>query len=95
MSGCSLLGIHKNVQNPRHAGKYPKFSESTVLLGTENTKYRNCFHHNFYTLNITIDERKKSLKGNVEMLATALSDFDTLQIDLYANLKVNSIHLTP
>lgn len=87
---CSLLGIHTKVTNPKHAGKYPKFSESLKLLGSLN-KYRNCFDATFYELNISVDEKKKYLKGKVEMRAIALSDFDTLQIDLYANMKVNTI----
>ena len=82
------------VVNPKHASKYPKFSESTKLLGNQNTKYRNCFDATFYDLNIFVDDKNKYLKGKVEMYATALSDFDTLQVDLYANMKVNSIHLS-
>ena len=91
LSSCFMVGIHKNVQNPKRAGKYPKFSESTKLLGTENTKYRNCFDATFYELNVTIDEKKKYLKGKVKMYADATADFDTLQIDLYKNLKLNEI----
>ncbi len=91
LSSCSLLGIHKTVTTPKHAGKYPKFSESTKLLGKENTKYRNCFDETFYELNVTVDDKKKYLKGTVTISATAVTDFDTLQIDLYENMKVNSI----
>ncbi|MBI4929231.1 MAG: M1 family metallopeptidase [Bacteroidetes bacterium] len=90
-SDCSLLGIHKSVHIPKHAGKYPKFSETTKLLGTENTKYRNCFDATYYELNVTVDEKKKYLKGKVIISAIALADFDTLQIDLYENMKVNTI----
>jgi len=90
LSSCSLLGIHVKVTNPKHAGKYPKFSESLKLLGSLN-KYRNCFDATFYELNISVDEKKKYLKGKVLMNAIALSDFDTLQIDLYENMKVNNI----
>ncbi|MFH1004323.1 MAG: M1 family metallopeptidase [Bacteroidota bacterium] len=90
LSSCFLLGIHINVHNPKHAGKYPKFSESIKLLGSLN-KYRTCFDATFYNLNIYVDHKNKYLKGKVEMHATALSDFDTLQIDLYQNMKVNKI----
>jgi len=91
LSSCFLLGIHVKVQNPKHASKYPRFSEATKLLGNENTKFRNCFDATFYELNVTVDEKKKYLKGTVNMYATAVSDFDTLQIDLYKNLKLNEI----
>ena len=92
LSSCSLIINHLlKVKNPKHAGEYPKFSESTKLLGNENTKYRTCFDATFYELNITVDEKNKYLKGIVQMNATAVSDFDTLQIDLYENLKLNKI----
>lgn len=90
LSSCFLLGIHTSVTNPKHAGKYPKFSESLKLHGSLN-KYRTCFDVTFYELNVTLDEKKKYLKGKVEIQAIALSDFDTLQIDLYENMKVNNI----
>ncbi|MBI4944996.1 MAG: M1 family metallopeptidase [Bacteroidetes bacterium] len=91
LSSCSLLGLHVKVQNPKHANKYPKFSESTKLLGNENTKYRNCFDVTYYNLFVMVNEENKSLKGAVEIYATTLSDFDTLQIDLYENMKIISI----
>lgn len=92
-SGCFILGIHPQVKNPKRAGKYPKFSEPLKLLGALN-KYRTCYDATFYTLDISVDPKTKYLKGKVEMSATALSDFDTLQIDLFENMKVNSIHLS-
>ncbi|MBI3501258.1 MAG: M1 family metallopeptidase [Bacteroidetes bacterium] len=91
VSSCALVGIHVRLQNPKHAGRYPHFSETTKLLGKENTKYRTCFDATYYELNVTVDENKKQLKGTVTMNATAVSDFDTIQLDLYANMKVNSI----
>jgi aminopeptidase N len=92
-SGCSLLGIHTQVTNSKHAGTYPKFSESTKLLGNVNTKYRSCFDATYYELNIQVDHQNKYLKGKIGMSAIALSEFDTLQIDLYANMKVNKIQM--
>lgn len=90
-SSCALLGIHLKVHNARHAGKYPHFSASTKLLGNEDTKYRKCFDAKYYELNVTVNEKKKYLKGNATMLAVAVSDFDTIQMDLYKNMKINSV----
>lgn len=92
LSSCFLLGISMKVKNPGNAGKYPRFSEQTVLLGNLNTKYRTCFDAAFYRIDLTVDEKEKYLRGKVEMIATATRDFDTLQIDLYENMKVNSIN---
>ena len=94
LSGCSLLGVHLKVENPKRAGKYPKFSESTKLLGTLNSTYRDCFDATYYDLNVIVDEKKKFLKGTVIMNASAVSDFDTLQMDLYQNMIVKKIQLT-
>jgi len=94
LQSCFILGIHKEVKNPKRAGKYPTFNESVKLQGALNTKYRTCFDATFYRLNISIDDVKKYLKGEVKMNADALADFDTLQIDLYANMKINSIFFT-
>lgn len=90
ISGCSLLGIHTQVTNPKHAGKYPNFSASTKLLGSPN-KNRDCFDATYYDLNVYVDHKNKYLKGKVNMNATALSDFDSLQIDLYKNMVLNKI----
>ncbi len=90
LPGCSLFGIHIQVKNPKHTGKYPKFSTAIKLLGASN-KYRTCFDATHYTLNVFVDPKNKYLKGKVEMSATALSDFDTLQIDLFENMKINKI----
>ena len=92
-SSCSLLGIHVQVTNPKHASKYPKFSETTKLLGSPNTKYRSCFHPYYYTLSVDVHPEKKYLYGTVVLYATALTDIDTLQIDLYENMKLNFIKL--
>lgn len=91
LQGCFLFGIHTQVHNPRHARKYPEFSESLKLLGKQDTKYRNCFDVTFYNLSVQVYPEEKYLKGSVEILAVSTSAMDTLQIDLFENMKVNSI----
>lgn len=91
-SGCSLLGIHYNMHNPKKAGKYPQFTEETRLRGTL-TRYRSCYDVKHYDINISIMPESKSLKGYVDIHAVAAGDFDTLQVDLYENLKLNSIEV--
>ena len=91
LQGCFILGIHTKVKNAKHAGKYPEFTEAKKLLGNPNTKYRTCYDVKHYNLNVYVDEKKKYLKGNVTITANAVSGFDTLQIDLYQNMKVNGI----
>ncbi len=90
-SSCSLVGIHLQVKNPKHPGSYPHFSKTIKLLGDQNTKYRNSYDVTFYNLNITVDQKNKYLKGVVEMRAIALTNLDTIQIDLFENMIVKSI----
>lgn len=89
-SSCGILGIHLKVSNPKKAGGYPKATKQNTLLA-EKSRYRDCFdvHHN--TLNIEVFPSAKFIKGDVLIRAKAVTDFDTLQIDLYKNMKINSI----
>lgn len=89
-SGCSLLGIHVNVHNPARAKKPPKFSEARILLGELN-RFKECYDVHFYELDIQIDPGDRTLSGSATTKAVATADFDTLQIDLYPNMKINSI----
>jgi aminopeptidase N len=89
-SGCGLYGIHFHLKNPRKAGKYPKVTQKDKLRG-ELTKYRSCYDVKHYALNITVDNEKKYIKGYVNIHAEATAVFDTLQVDLYPGMKINSI----
>ena len=91
LSSCALVGIRKHVSTPKKAGRYPAFSESVKLQGTSNTRYRNSFDATFYELNVNVDDEKKYLTGSVTMKALAISEVDTIQIDLYPELKLNEI----
>ncbi len=84
------MGIHLKLHNPHRAGKYPKAGEARQLLG-KLSHYRSCYDVKFYGLNIQVDPEKKYLKGYVEINALAMEDFDTLQLDLYPNMKVNGL----
>lgn len=91
-SGCGLYGIHFKLQNPRKAGKYPEFSLKDKLRG-ELTKYRTCYDVKHYNINLSIDHKKKFIKGYVDIHAEAQASFDTLQVDLYPNFKINTIEV--
>jgi aminopeptidase N len=90
LTGCGIAGIHINLQNPKKAGKYPRFTEADYLRGTL-TPLRSSYDVNHYGINITVDPEKKYLKGYVDFVATATADLDSLQVDLYNNMKINSI----
>ncbi|CAN5433626.1 M1 family metallopeptidase [soil metagenome] len=90
LSSCGALGIHMKVYNPKKPGAYPKETRQITLLA-RNTKYRSCFDVYHNELNVEVVPSKKFISGKVIISAKAVTDFDTLQIDLYKNMKVNSI----
>ncbi len=90
ISSCGLLGVHFKVHNPKKAGEYPKETKQNKLLA-ETTKYRTCFDVFHNEINIEVVPAKKFISGKVKISAKATKDFDTLQIDLYKNMKIYSI----
>ena len=53
------------------------------------TSLRSCYDVIFYDLSIVIDDQEKSLERSVNTIYfTALSDFDSFQIDLAANMQI-------
>lgn len=90
MSSCGLLGIHYTVENPKKPGSYPKPTERMKLLGAKS-RFRNCFDVTHNELHIQLDPSHKYLSGEVTIRSTALTQIDTFQLDLYANLNVRSI----
>ena len=87
---CSLVGIQFHPKTPEKPGKYPTFTAAQKLLA-QQTKKRTCFDVKYYKLDLKIDADKKTIGGNVTMTSVLLKKQDTIQIDLYKNLKVDSI----
>lgn len=90
ISSCGLLRLNFKVFNPQRAGSYPKETKRILLLGA-GSSYRNCFDVHHYELNIEVDPSKKFISGKVLIHSKATVDFDTLQLDLYRNMKILSI----
>ncbi len=66
------------------------FSRYDSLRGALNPM-RTCYDVNFYDLNLKVNPGKKAIKGYNTIHFTAQSTFDTLQIDLFNNLAIDSI----
>ena len=86
----SCKTVHELDYAPKKPGKYPDFSERIKLLGTM-TKYRSCFDVNYYNIDVKIDPTNHTVGGTVKIVSTAVTDFDTLQIDLYPNMNLISV----
>lgn len=52
---------------------------------------RTCFDVHYYHLNITIDTAAKSISGYNEILFSAVESVDRIQLDLFANMVIDSI----
>jgi aminopeptidase N len=97
LSACSIFGVHFKIHNPDRAGKYPQKSEERLLLGNQDSKYRTCYDVRHYKLHVIFGsdlEKDESISGLVFITAVALSDIDTLQIDLGESLKIIAMDVT-
>ena len=90
LNSCAVIGINAGRKTPHRPGHYPEFTEEDSLRG-QLTRFRSAFDVTFYDLNIDVNIEDKYLKGTVDICFTALDEMDTLQIDLYENMKINRI----
>ena len=89
-SCASLLGIHNQLPNPDKPVTYPKFKKEKILLG-ELTPLRENFDVTFYDLDIFIDYTTKKLNGWVAIKAIAVTEIDSIQIDLHQRFKIEEL----
>src|SRR5579862_6025784 len=66
------------------------FTRSDSLRGGLRPE-RTCYDVTYYELNIKIDTAEHSIVGTNKIVFKTVSDFTTLQIDLFDNMKINSI----
>ena len=52
---------------------------------------RTCFDVTFYELNVRLDTANQSISGSNKIVFRAVRDFTRMQIDLYANMNIDSI----
>ena len=90
ISSCAVIGINSSRKTPDKPGHYPEFTEEDSLRG-QLTRFRSAYDVTYYDLNIDVDIENKYLKGAVTLLFTVVDELDTLQIDLYENLKISRI----
>jgi Peptidase family M1 domain/Peptidase M1 N-terminal domain len=66
------------------------FTLADTLQGTLSS-LRSCYDVLFYDLNVTVDIDAKSIRGSNGLRFRAVQDFSELQIDLFANMKIEKI----
>jgi len=89
-SACSLVGVNIYHSTPKRPFKYPGFTIKDTLRGQLNS-FRSCYDVYYYNLNVDFNFHKKEISGFVDIYFNTLNSFDTLQIDLYDNLSLDSI----
>ena len=65
-----------------------EFTRKDSLRG-ELTPFRTCYDVTYYNLNVTIDEKEKTIERSFnDIHFTSNSDFETIQIDLAKNMEI-------
>lgn len=70
----------------RHLG----FDRADTLEGAA-LPARTCYDVLFYDLDIAVEPLERTVRGSNRIRFRAVRDFDSLQLDLYANLRIDSI----
>ncbi|PSR14419.1 MAG: M1 family peptidase [Bacteroidetes bacterium] len=66
------------------------FTRADTLRGSLRPE-RTCFDVHYYGLDIKVDEKKLGIAGQVTIAYEVVADFQTLQLDLFANMKIDHI----
>ena len=67
-----------------------EFTEADTLRGMLRPE-RTCFDVTKYVLDININPEERFINGSVDIFFDVVEDFKTLQLDLYENMRINSI----
>jgi len=67
-----------------------KYTMADTLRGSLRPE-RTCYDVTFYELNVKLDTAHQTISGSNKIVFKALDNFKTLQIDLYANMNIDSI----
>lgn len=66
------------------------FTEADTLRGSL-LEARSCYDVEHYLLDVEVNVEERNISGLVEMSFKAIRDFDRLQFDLYANMKIDEV----
>lgn len=82
---CSTANFAQNMLSSNENNERAKLLRGTL------TDLRTCYDINYYHLDVKIDIDNKSVSGSNEFAFTATKDFESLQFDLFENLKVEKV----
>lgn len=84
--GLSVFTASAQLMQPKAS-----FTRADTLRGSLTSPYRTCYDLNYYHLDVKVDIEQKFISGSNLIRFTAVNDFTKLQIDLFANLKIEKI----
>lgn len=93
VAGCSLLGIHPKIHNPKRAGKFPEKTATRALLA-ESTPARDCYDVVHYDLSVDFGTdllKQQAISGKVIMTFVMLQPSDSLQFDLHETMVLTDV----
>jgi aminopeptidase N len=90
ISACSLSGLNKSHTTPKRTYRFPLFTLADTLRG-ENNRYRDCYDVYFYNLNVDFNFKDREISGWVDIYFKTTKQCDTIQIDLYKNMVLDSL----
>ena len=79
--------VHASIYGFNHPNGFTKADSLRGKL----TALRTCYDVLFYDLNVTVDPKTQSIKGNNILRFRTVHSFDRIQIDLFANMKIDKI----
>ena len=85
---CIAVASHLVAQPDFFAGY--QFTAADTLRGMLRPE-RTCFDVTFYDLNIKVDIQRQFISGYVDVEYNVITDFSTLQLDLFQNMTILSI----
>ena len=92
IAGCGSDKQEATMGNPPDEPEsFPKLTERNRLLG-DLLPERTCYDVKHYKINMDIDVDNKYIKGFVDINASAVENFTTLQFDLAKKMKLNSVY---
>jgi len=81
-----VVSIHVKAQFPQSS----TFTKADTLRGSLSP-LRSCYDINYYHLDLKFEIENRYISGSNTFRFTATANIDTLQFDLYQNLKINKI----
>jgi aminopeptidase N len=69
-----------------------EFTRADTLRGML-TPLRTCYDVKYYHLDVRVDPSTQSIEGSNEILFSVVSSFDTMQVDLFDNMRIEGITL--